>query len=155
MVELGQVASARALIAHLELAAEMAIHLAKSALAAIGLVISLGLTACSPSFGPANAPTAACKIISKAQFDAAKNNGATIGRGKIRASGIHTLDTGPSVQHCSKVPQSQKTCIRPNDFAIEYKLANDRLAYVLIPKQTQYRFTVSAKPTPCRIVVTG
>jgi hypothetical protein len=131
----------------------MARSLIKSVRAAIGLVTSLGTAACSPSFAPANAPTAACKSISKAQFDAAKDNGAAIGRGRIHASGISTLNTGPGVLHCSKVPQSQKTCIRPNDFAIEYKLPNDRLAYVLIPKRTQYRFTVSAKPTPCRIIV--
>jgi hypothetical protein len=117
------------------------------------LAATVCLSACNPSFAPANAPTAACKGISKAQFDRAKDNGATIGRGRIHASGISTLNTGPGVLGCSSVPQSQKTCIRPNDFAIEYKLADDRLVYVLIPKQTQYRFTVSAKPTPCRVIV--
>jgi hypothetical protein len=131
----------------------MAMSFMKSARRVSGLVTSLCLAACNPSFAPADAPTAACKGISKAQFDAAKEGGATIGRGKIYASGIYTLNTGPGVLHCSKVPQSQQTCIRPNDFAIEFKLNDGRLVYLLIPKQTQYRFRVNATPTPCRVVV--
>ncbi len=117
------------------------------------LVACLVLSACNPSFAPANAPTAACKTISKAQFDDAKDAGAAIGRGKIRASGVSSLNIGPGSSHCSKVPSGKKTCIRPNDFAIEYKLANDQLVYVLIPKQTQYRFNISARPTPCQVIV--
>jgi hypothetical protein len=95
------------------------------------LAACLVLSACSPSFAPANAPTAACRTISKAQFDDARDAGATIGRAKIRASGIVSLGVGPGSSHCSKVPSGKKTCIRPNDFAIEYKLANDQLVYVL------------------------
>jgi hypothetical protein len=125
----------------------------KPILLSSAVAATLWLSACSPSFAPANAPTAACKSISKAQFDAAKGDGVTIGRGKINASGISSLNIGPGVLHCTKVPQSQQTCIRPNDFAIEYRLPNDQLVYLLIPKQTQYRFSVSAKPTPCRVIV--
>jgi hypothetical protein len=119
---------------------------------AFGIAASMGLMACSPSFAPPNAPTAACQAITQNQFDSAIDAGAAIGRGKISANGATSLVIGAGTSHCTKVPAGKRTCIRPNDFAIEYKLSDDRLIYVLIPKQTQYRFNVTARPTPCEVI---
>jgi hypothetical protein len=118
-----------------------------------GIVASICLTACGPGFAPPDAPGVACPIITKSQFDDAKDAGALIGRGKISANGVTTLDIGPGTVRCNNMPTAKRTCVRPRDFAIEYKLSDDQPIYVLIPKQTQYRFNVHARPTPCEVVV--
>ena len=125
----------------------------KLQLISLGIAAGTCLSACGPSFAPPDAPTAACPTITKSQFDNAKDAGAVIGRGKVSANGVTTLDIGPGTVRCNNMPTAKKTCIRPRDFAIEYKLSDDRLIYLLIPSQTQYRFNVHARPTPCQVVV--
>lgn len=117
---------------------------------AFGLAL---LAACGPAWAPPNAPTRPCDTIDAAAFNAARENGAAVGRARIYESGMVSLDTGPGVQHCATYNSTMRPCRRPNDYVIEYTQGDGEKFYVRIPANTEYRFNVRAAPNTCQIVL--
>jgi hypothetical protein len=113
---------------------------------------ALALVSCGPKFSAPGSPSTACKNISKAQFDAAIDAGATRATASINAGGTVSMNTGMGTKQCSSFKGSKQICRRPNDFVIQYKLANDQIRYVLVPKESEYRLNTNRKPVPCETI---
>lgn len=122
----------------------------KVAAMAVGLAL---LSACGPAWAPANAPTRPCGTIEAAEFNAAREAGATVGRAVIHDNGVVSLDNGPGVRHCATFTSAMKPCRRPNDYVIEYTEPNGDVFYVRVPANTEYRFNVNAAPNTCQIIL--
>lgn len=116
------------------------------------LILSM-LGACGPAWSPPSAPTRPCDIVGEADANAAREAGATFGRAQVRDDGSVWLSTGPGVEHCSTYTSAMKTCRRPNEYVIEYTQPNGEKFFVLIPRDTEYRFNVHAAPNTCQIVL--
>ncbi len=110
------------------------------------------LAACGPSFAPLSAPTMPCASISEAEYQALRENGAASAVARIHESGMVDMNAGPGVVHCATFNSSVRPCRRPNDFVIEYTLADGAKHYVHVPPDTEYRFVVSARPTTCQVL---
>jgi hypothetical protein len=108
---------------------------------------------CGPAFAPPSAAGQACRTIGQRQFDQAIASGATVARAKIHANGVVSMSTGMGSKQCSSLPKSSPTCVRSNDLVIEYRFDDNTIHYNYVPKNTQYRFTLHAKPTPCEVIV--
>lgn len=119
----------------------------------VGSVMALLLVACGPAWAPPNAPTRPCDIVSEADAAAARQAGAAFGRADVRQDGSVWLSTGPGVQHCATFNSTMKPCRRPNDYVIEYTEPSGEKFFVLIPRNTEYRFNVHAAPNTCQIIL--
>jgi len=111
------------------------------------------LGACGPAWAPPNAPTRPCETIDLAAFDAAREEGAAVGRARIYESGMVDLQNGPGVTHCATFSSAMRPCRRPNDYVIEYTQVDGAKLYVRVPANTEYRFNVHAAPNTCEIVL--
>ncbi len=118
-----------------------------SGLVALGL-----LSACGPSYAPANAPARPCPEISQSEFDASLADGAARGDATIHDSGMVDLRFGPGVEHCATYRAPMRPCRRPNDLVIRYEVQGGQTRYVRAPAGSQYRFNVRSRPTTCEIV---
>jgi hypothetical protein len=123
------------------------------ALRCVAMMMVALLAGCGPSWAPPNAPTRPCDIVSEAQATAAREAGAASGRADVRADGSVWLSTGPGVQHCASYSSTMRPCRRPNDYVIEYTQPNGENFFVLVPRNTEYRFNVHAAPNTCQIVL--
>lgn len=112
----------------------------------------LVLASCGPAFAPLNAPTVPCASISAGEFQSLRESGAASAVARIHESGMVDMTTGPGVVHCATFNSSIRPCRRPNDFVIEYTLADGAKHYVHVPPNTEYRFVVSARPTTCQVL---
>ena len=122
----------------------------KVAAMTVGLAL---LSACGPAWAPASAPTRPCDTIDAAEFAAAREAGAAVGRAVIHENGTVSLDTGPGVRQCATYTSAMKPCRRPNDYVIEYSQTNGEAFYVRVPANTEYRFNVNAAPNTCQIIL--
>jgi hypothetical protein len=111
------------------------------------------LGACGPAWAPPNAPTRPCEAIDLAAFNAAREEGAAVGRARIYESGMVDLQNGPGVTHCATFSSAMRPCRRPNDYVIEYTKVDGARLYVRVPANTEYRFNVHAAPNTCEIVL--
>lgn len=119
---------------------------------AVAAMLAL-LGACGPAWAPPNAPTRPCETIDLAAFDAAREEGAAVGRARIYESGMVDLQNGPGVTHCATFSSAMRPCRRPNDYVIEYTQVDGAKLYVRVPANTEYRFNVHAAPNTCEIVL--
>ncbi len=119
---------------------------------AVAAMLAL-LGACGPAWAPPNAPTRPCETIDLAAFDAAREEGAAVGRARIYESGMVDLQNGPGVTHCATFSSAMRPCRRPNDYVIEYTQVDGAKIYVRVPANTEYRFNVHAAPNTCEIVL--
>lgn len=111
------------------------------------------LTACGPSYAPANAPSRPCPEISEADFQAALDEGAARGDATIYRSGTVDLRFGPGIEHCATWRSSMRPCRRPNDLVIRYDFEDgSQTRYVRAAAGREYRFHPSARPTTCQII---
>ncbi|MGE3250595.1 MAG: hypothetical protein AB7J28_13270 [Hyphomonadaceae bacterium] len=118
----------------------------------IAILALAALAACGPSYAPPNAPSRACPTITAAEYQSALDAGAARGRARVHASGMVELNNGPGVVHCATYSSGMRPCRRPNDYVIEYTLADGSVTHVRVPANAQYRFNVHRTPTHCEIV---
>lgn len=111
------------------------------------------LAACGPQWAAPNAPTRPCDVIDQAAFNAAREDGAAVGRARIYENGTVSLSNGPGVTHCATFSSTMRPCRRPNDYVIEYTQVGGEKLYVRVPANTEYRFNVYAAPNTCQIVL--
>jgi hypothetical protein len=117
-----------------------------------GTTALLAIGGCGPAYAPPDAPARACPAITAEDYDARKAAGAAYATAKVRADGSVWMATGPGVVHCATFRSAMKPCRRPNDFVIRYELADETLAFVMVPKGETYRFNVRRGPVHCEIL---
>lgn len=113
---------------------------------------TFALASCGPKYSPPNAPSTACRAITKTQFDTAIAVGAAHAQANIKTSGRVDMTIGSGVKQCSSFKGSKQICRRPTDFVIQYTLPNDQVRFVTIPKNREYRLNIQRKPIPCEVV---
>lgn len=116
------------------------------------IIAASALTACGPSYAPANAPSRPCPEINEAAFNTALDNGAARGDATIHTSGTVDMRFGPGVTHCATFSSALRPCRRPNDLVIRYAVEGGQTLFVHVPAGADYRFHASARPTTCQIV---
>ena len=120
-------------------------------LAAATVALS-ALSACGPSFAPADAPTRACERIDRAAFDAAIAGGAV--HAVANLGEISSIGKPTGVVHCATYSGSTlKPCRRPDDFVLEARMDGQEPFYVKIPKNTDYRFHANLGADFCKIIL--